>query len=255
MFILLLTSCSDEKVEITQLEYCINHFRAESFLVAKQECEIAATNGQARAQWLMADIERYDLLETGEENLTQAFQWYLKSAQQKHTASMREVGLAYLNASGVEEDFEQSIMWLKKAAKNRDPQAEFGVGILFFEGKGRQQDIGSAINWFKRAAKQNHTMSINNLAWVFATSKMPAFRNSKKAQYWIEKLDERFLNIPMFLDTKAAVLAALDNFEQAIKLQNKAIAQLSDETSEEELLEYQKHLESYLKGEAWFEQE
>ncbi len=251
--ILVLTSCSDEKIEITQLEHCLNHFQAESFLVAKQECETAANNGQVNAQWLMADIERYDLLKTGKKNLEQAFKWYIKAAEQKHIASMREVGLAYLYASGVNESFDDAHIWLMKAAKKHDSRAEFAVGILFFEAKGRKKDIGSAVNWFKRAASQNHTMSINNLSWIFATSKQSAFRNSKKAQYWIDKLDKRFIDVPMFLDTKAAVYAVHDDFEQAVELQNKAIANLPTETSEEELLEYQKHLDSYLKGEAWFE--
>lgn len=247
-----LAACSDKQQEITQLQTCVNHYQAESYQVASKQCQLAAEQGSAKAQWLLAHIYRYDFLGKGEDE-EHAFKWYLKAAENGHIAAKREVGQSYMYETGVDQDYEKAHNWLMKAAKSHDAEAEFSVGILFFEGLGRDKDIGSAINWFKRAAIKNHNMSINNLAWIFATSRNAAFNTPKKAKYWIEKLDKKLLQVPMFLDTKAAVMAADKDFEQAIKLQNQAIANLPDDTSEEQLVEFQKHLDSYLQGKAWNE--
>lgn len=248
----LLTACSDKQEEITQLQTCVNHYQAESYQVASKQCQLAAEQGSSKAQWLLAHIYRYDLLEKGEDE-EQAFKWYLKAAENGHVAAKREVGQSYMYETGVVQDYAKAHSWLMKAAKKHDAEAEFSVGILFFEGLGRDKDVGSAINWFKRAAIKNHNMSINNLAWIFATSSNAAFNTPKKAKFWIGKLDEKLLQKPMFLDTKAAVMAADDDFEQAIKLQNQAIAKLPADTPEEQLVEFQKHLDSYLQGKAWHE--
>jgi TPR repeat protein len=251
-FAVFFTACSDKHETLTQLQTCVNHYQAESYQVAKQECQLAAAQGASKAQWLMAHLYRYDLLSEGQDQEV-AFKWYLVAAGNGHVGAMREVGQAYMYEQGVAQDYQQAHSWLMKAAKNQDAEAEFYVGILFFEGMGRSKDIGSAINWFKRAAIKNHTMSINNLAWVFATSRNAAFNNPKKAKFWIAKLDEKLLEVPMFLDTKAAVMAADEKFELAIKLQNQAIAKLPAETSEQQLMEFQKHLDNYLQGKAWHE--
>lgn len=247
-----LSACSDKEEELTQIETCVNHYRAESYKAAEQECELAAEQDSAKAEWLLANIYRFNLLEE-RVDLVKAFQWYLAAAKHGHTDAMREVGQAYLFASGVEEDLEQAHFWLLKAANKFDAEAQFSMGVLFLEGKGQKKDLGSAVSWFKRAASQSHTMSINNLAWVFATSKNNAYNSPKKANYWITRLDDEHLKVSMFLDTQAAVFAALHQFEKAIELQNSAISQLPQETTESDLLEYQKHLESYQQGEAWYE--
>jgi TPR repeat protein len=154
---------------VTSLDNCYSHFQAESYKVASEECKIAANEGNVDAQWLLAQIYRHGLLD-GDSDLKDAFFWYQMAADEGHVESMREVGLAYLYGEGKDENFELAYQWLKKAANKQDTTAEFSIGILFFEGKGKKKDIGSAINWFKRAAVKKHVMSINNLAWIFATS-------------------------------------------------------------------------------------
>ena len=247
-----ISACSDKEEIIGQLEVCQSHYKSESYLVASTECQIAAEQGNKDAQWLLGHIYRYNFLQQGEE-LEQAFHWYLLAAEQGHTGAMREVGNAYLLELGTGIDYSNAHFWFLKAAKNEDTLAEFSLGSMFFDGKGRDKDVASAINWFKRAAVKDHPMSINNLAWIFATSKNKAFLNPKKANYWVKKLDSRQLSIPMFLDTQAAVQAALNNFDHAVELQNQAIANLSLDTTEQELVEFQQHLESYQRGEAWRE--
>jgi len=250
--LLLLFSCSDKEQTRSQLQVCQSHYKAESYLVALKECEIAAKQDIPEAQWVLAHIYRYNLTKQGED-LSKAFAWYLAAAELGHVEAMREVGTAYLFETGVNKDYQKAYHWLSKAAKFEDTLAEFSIGTMYFNGHGRDKDIASTINWFKRAAVNGHPMSINNLAWIFATSSNKAFNNPKKANYWISKMDAEMTKVPMFIDTQAAVKAALGEFEEAIRLQNLAIAGLPVDTPETELVEYQKHLESYQKNEAWSE--
>ena len=92
-------------------------------------------------------------------------------------------------------------------------------------------------------------MSINNLAWIYATSSHKAFRDAEQALLWSNKLDAKTLaqhqEPSIFLDTKAAAHALAEDFELAINLQIKAISMLPENVEESRLIEFQRHLESY----------
>lgn len=248
---LLILGCNNEKENQIHLEYCVDHYRAESYKVAKDECQIAAKD-YAHAKWLLAHIYHFDLLGDGVKE-EQAFKWYLSAAEQGHIPAAREVGNAYLQGIGVAQDFEQAHRWLLKAAQNDDAPAQFLIADLFLDKAWKKVDMGAAIDWLKRAANQGHRMSANNLAWIFATSEKDTFFNKKKALYWLGVLEKKTLDDAIFLDTKAAVLACDNQFERAIEFQNLAISKLPNDTDESTMLAYQKHLEAYQKGRPWRE--
>jgi len=253
LWLTLVSACSDDKnIERDLLADCENHYRATSYLVAIKTCQKAAELGVAEAQWLLANIYQYDLTGQGADP-QQAFYWFLQAAQSGWTDAQTIVGEAFLYGDGVEEDFDQAYSWLIKAADYGDPYAEFTLGYMFLSGKGKAKDISMAISWFKKAASKEHIMSINNLAWIYATSTQKAFRNVKKAQYWANKLSFDGEDRSVFLDTMAAVHALAGDFVQAIELQNKAIASLPEDVEESRLLEFQKHLETYQKNQPWQE--
>ena len=249
---LVISACSDETPQESPMQDCYNHYKAESYIVAISSCNIAAEAGNPQAHWLLAQIFRFALSNQGELP-EKAFQHYLSAAEQSHVKAMREVGNAYLYAYGVETDYLKAHQWLLKAAKLGDPVAAFSLGYIYFEGKGRDKDVGSAINWYMISASNDHAMSINNLAWIYATSTEPAYFSAKKAKYWLGKMQSRLFEVPMFLDTKAAVLAAQKEYAEAVKVQNLAISKLPETTSETEMLEFQKHLEAYQANQRWKE--
>ncbi|MBV1910741.1 MAG: sel1 repeat family protein [Kangiellaceae bacterium] len=248
-----LVGCSQDQRVPSDMEDCYNHYKAESYLVALEACEFAAAAGEAHAQWLLGQMFRFGLLQKEGEKPEKAFDWYLMAAKQGHVAAMREVGIAYLYENGVSLSYKDAHIWLLKSANQNDTVATFTMGYMFFEGKGREKDLGAAISWFKRSAASQHAMSINNLAWIYATSDEPAYSSIKKAKFWLNKMESKLFEVPMFIDTKAAVMAAQEKFELAVTLQNEAIAKLPDDISESELLEYQQHLESYLIQQPWKE--
>ena len=249
---LALLGCSEQAPKETPMRDCYNHYKAESYLVAIESCKVAAEQGEPHAHWLLAQVFRFGLSSQGELP-EKAFQHYLAAANQSHSQAMREVGNAYLYAYGVQTDFQQAHQWLLKASKQSDSVAAFSLGHIYFEGKGRDKDIGSAINWYMMAAAGDHAMSINNLAWIYATTTEQAYFSPKKANYWLSKMQSRLFEVPMFLDTKAAVLAAQSEFSEAVKVQNLAISKLPENTPEAEMVEFQKHLDAYQANQRWKE--
>lgn len=256
---LLLTACNQKPPIEHQLWLdCANHYRAESYQVARLTCTQAADAGFVRAAWLLGHIYYYDLNNQGNSR-EQGFDWYLRAAEGGWIEAQTYVGESYMYADGVQQDFTQAFHWLNKAALSHDPNAEFALGMLFFDGKGRAKDISSAIAWFKKSANKQHLMSINNLAWIHATSQHKAFRDVRQAIFWAEKLALTSAGnnqqSSIFLDTQAAAHALAKEFELAINLQNQAISYLPDTVEEDRLLEFQQHLEAYQNSKAWLENE
>ena len=251
-----LWSCEDDReIKLSLFQDCYNHYRAESYKVASRTCLVAAEYGIARAQWLLANIYYYDLAQI-ESTRAQAFEWFVRAADNGLPEAQTFVGESYLYADGVDEDFVKAFNYLNKAAKLQDPQAEYAIAMMFYNGQGRTKDVSAAISWLKKAASKQHSMSINNLAWLYATNKSQSFRNAKKAMFWAQKLmlDPRYPeNDSTFLDTKAAAYALAGNFGEAIKLQNQAIEALPDDIEEETLVEFQQRLETYQSESAWVE--
>jgi hypothetical protein len=66
-------------------------------------------------------------------------------------------------------------------------------------------------------------------------------------------MEPEHFELAMFMDTKAAVLAAQESFEAAVETQLQAIARLDGASSEEIRDEFQRHLEAYQKGLVWHE--
>ncbi|WP_196141084.1 tetratricopeptide repeat protein [Aliikangiella sp. G2MR2-5] len=253
--VILLTGCEDDRVLLRELENdCVNHYRAKSYKVASRVCLEGANKGIVRSQWLLANIYYYNLGDLGKSK-ERALEWFTSAADNGLTDAQVFVGESYIYGDGVEKDYEKAYHYFSVAADNFDASAEFNLGMMFYNGYGRKKDFSAAISWLKRAASQNHSMSINNLAWLYATSDNRSLRNPKKALFWAEKLADDGENLSIFLDTKAAAYALAGEFEKAVQSQSLAIEALPEDVDESKLVEFQKRLESYQNGYSWIEGE
>lgn len=79
-----------------------------------------------------------------------------EAAELGHAQAAYELGLAYIDGSGVPEDLELSAKWINRAADLGDPGAEFLVGSSFYAGIGVEQDIPRGLSFLERAAVQGH---------------------------------------------------------------------------------------------------
>ena len=75
-----------------------------------------ANQGDAKSQYGLGLM--YELGLGIEKNLSQAFVWYQKSAEQNYAKAQYNLGIFYALSKGVEKNIEQSKYWIRKANEN-----------------------------------------------------------------------------------------------------------------------------------------
>lgn len=98
----------------------------------------------------------------------------------------------------------------------------------------------------------NNEWALNGLAWSLATHKDTEFRDGTVAVKMAEKALAVSENKTLILDTLAGAYAETGQFDKAVQLQRKAIAGArAKQEYQEYLVDFQKHLDSYLTNQAW----
>ena len=110
--------------------------------------------------------------------------------------------------------------FLKRAPKRADARLQLG---------NVQQSLGrdsEAIQAYQTVlqAKPNDFQALNQLCWVYATSPDNKLRNGKQAMRHAQTILQRYNNNPHALDTAAAALASIGQFDKAAQLAKRALA-------------------------------
>ena len=69
---------------------------------------------------------------------------------------MRNLGLLYDNAQGVEQDYAKAREWYEKAAAKHDLVAMNNLGLLYMYGRGVDKDESKAHQFFEMAKARNN---------------------------------------------------------------------------------------------------
>ncbi len=109
-----------------------------------------------------------------------------EAAELGHAHAAYELGLAYIEGSGVPEDLESSAKWINRAADLGDPGAEFLVGSSFYAGIGVEQDMPRGLSFLERAAAQGHTKAQFLLGQVYIDG-VGVQENAEWAARWYGK--------------------------------------------------------------------
>jgi tetratricopeptide (TPR) repeat protein len=107
-----------------------------------------------------------------------------------------------------------------------------------------------AISDFNRAIEINplDAEAYNNLAWLFATAKVPLYRNGKKAvELALKGCELSNWRKGEYLDTLAAAYARVGDFDKAVKWEEKAL----ESPNLARPSEYQKRLNLYRERKPW----
>jgi serine/threonine-protein kinase len=110
--------------------------------------------------------------------------------------------------------------------------------------------FGQAISDFNRAIEINplDAEAYNNLAWLFATAKVPLYRNGKKAvELALKGCELSNWKKAEYLDTLAAAYARAGDFDNAVKWEEKAL----ESPNLARPSEYQKRLNLYRDRKPW----
>lgn len=116
-------------------------------------------------------------------------------------------------------------------------------------------DYDGAISDYLKAIELSPKIAYpyNSLAWLYATCKNKKYRNGIKSLELVKKAISLDKSDPHFIDTLAACFAEIGNFKSAIIKQQEAIFMLKSTGEQEDLLLFNKRLESYKNNKSWVE--
>ncbi len=224
--------------------------------------------------------------ELGQASHHKAVEAFQKAADEGVIEANTSLAYAYLTGKGVKEDPEAAFHHYRRAAEGGDEAAYVGLGHLYDHGIGVDKSTGVAKTWYERAARSGNvdaqlrlvgvylredtaaagkqalywvkeaagsgkSQAVNDYAWLLATSRFDEIRNGTLALDQAQRAVSKRASAA-FLDTLAAAYAEIGNFNEAITVQERAIAAIVRE--EADLLgELQTRLEYYQRNQPWRE--
>ena len=123
-----------------------------------------AVSGNAEAQYDVGEM-----LERGRgvnKDLSEAFRWYLKSAEQGNTKGAFRAGLAYLKGKGVDKNAESALKWLQMSADRGYERAIYYLGVMYEKGEGVDVNYTRALSNYKKALTAGYAPAKERIAEV-----------------------------------------------------------------------------------------
>lgn len=110
-----------------------------------------AKQGDAGSQVALGDA--YSKGEGVEKDLTQAFYWHQKAADQGYAIGQYSVGWAYYigEYTFLVQDYPKALYWFKKAADQNLNIAQYVLGKIYEDGEGVRQNRTTAKEWYGKA--------------------------------------------------------------------------------------------------------
>lgn len=178
----------------------------------------------------------------------EAVKWYRASAEKKYKTAEFNLYVCYSKGTGVEIDWEEAMCWLCEAAEHNEARAQLILAESYYYGNGVAQNYQYAALWFKKsysnAFKSEDSVTLNSLGvnfylgkYGFENNKSEAIRCFVKAgklkneisiawliqifmeesdvrmvKYWMQKFNERALEIPMDLKLKESTEHGFNKF-------------------------------------------
>jgi len=129
-------------------------------------------------------------------------------------------------------DGPSAVTAFRRAADLGEVDAEYRIGKLYESGgRGISKDDTQALFWYRKSVDHDDANALNNTAWAYATSTDPAIRNPAAALEYARKAVRlgKDRPIPNHLDTLAEALYVNEQYEEAVKTEQEAIAMVSPE--------------------------
>ena len=83
-----------------------------------------------------------------------AFKWFMKAAQLGYANAQHFVGYAYFYGEhGFAENHKEAVKWYRKSAAQSNPAASLNLGLCYLDGTGVRRNTREAKRWLKRASR------------------------------------------------------------------------------------------------------
>ena len=147
-----------------------------------------AKKGHPQAQFLLGEL--YFHGDEIEQNYSEAFYWYTKSAEQNFSYAQNNLGVMYEYGYFVNQDYQQAFSWYKKAAEQGLALSQYNLGVFYANGYGVKQDYTEALKWYKKAAAQNFAEAQRDIGSFYEYGN-GVEQNYKEAMNWYKKASEQ----------------------------------------------------------------
>lgn len=176
-----------------------------------------------------------------------------ESASKNLAVSQYNLGILYVHGHGMKQDFKRAAMWFEQSSEQNFIPAHSYLGLFCALGKGIKKDEEKAIELIKKATGKTTTQCQLWLANLLATDPKNEIRDGLQAIIISKRLIKR-KSSSVYLNALAAGYAERNRFEEALRTQRKAIVKLQENKPKdykEDLKEYEKRLENYLRAKPW----
>lgn len=119
------------------------------------------------------------------QNREEAFQWFMKSADNGYAIAQFSVSLCYFKGDGTNRNFAKAVEYMRKSAEQGYSKAVFNYGCLVLEGVGVRQNVREAVCWLEKAAGQGFVEAGFILGDLFFDDMEEG--DESKALYWIKR--------------------------------------------------------------------
>ena len=190
----------------------------------------AATRKKALAGDVQAELT-YGFLIAGLPQLhrpaSEAVPWFLKAAQAGAPTGQYMVGASLLYGLGCQCEEGKAEVWLRRAAEADQPSAQVTLASFALRGSPDEKSVRIAATWLERAAASGDHDGMYYLAALLAATDVAPLRDPKRALALLEKLPAVQAINPTAVEVRAAALAALGNYAEAVKAQRHALSRAS----------------------------
>jgi predicted Zn-dependent protease len=180
-------------------------------------------------------------LDIYEHHAAEALEEFKQALRDDPESPVAQVGLATAYKENGDLAKAQQTLEALLGKNPHDPEQQEELGEIYLERKLYPQ----AIERFREALRlqPNFAVSHNNLAWVYATSEDPRYRNPTQAlEHARRAVELSNWREPSFVDTLAEAFYANGNFPEAVRVETLALA------LEPKNAEYRDHMERYRKA-------
>lgn len=134
----------------------------------------AAEAGSARA------MRRLGSMAARESDFANARELFSAAAEKGDATAMYNLGVLFLQGSGVSKDARVAKLWFAKAAGKDDPDAILALASLLSASKDAPADQLEAVKWFKKLTAEDNVTALYNLGCLYLNGS-DAVRNSDEA--------------------------------------------------------------------------
>jgi len=159
-----------------------------------EEIEVLAKQGNAKAQFDLANMLGNEANQNSSPDFTEVLYWLKASSAGGYAEAQYTMGLIYLEEYlsepyGVKNDIKKGIDLITKAANQGLPEAQSKLGEMYYYGSDVPQNYSKAFEWYLKAAKQNHHFSQLKVAEMYFDGH-GVRQSDKKSEEWYNKSAE-----------------------------------------------------------------